>query len=51
MKVLGVRHHKGNDVELCAACGQYFRFGTMVVTDPGDSDIMKSMNQLRLQHK
>ena len=41
---LGVHHLKGNNVELCAACGQYFQIGTMVVTDPGDSDIMKSMN-------
>merc|ERR1712168_1571368 len=40
----GVHHFEGNNVELGTACGQYFRVGTMVVTDPGDSDIMKSMN-------
>merc|ERR1712183_1197747 len=40
----GVHHFKGNNCELGTACGQYFRVGTMVVTDPGDSDIMKTMN-------
>merc|ERR1712058_50638 len=39
----GVHHFKGNNVELGTACGQYFRIGTLVITDPGDSDIIKSM--------
>jgi len=39
----GVHHYKGNNVELGTACGQYFRVGTLVITDPGDSDIIKSM--------
>merc|ERR1739841_398492 len=39
----GVHHIKGNNVELGTACGQYFRVGTLVITDGGDSDIIKSM--------
>merc|ERR1711862_169483 len=40
----GVHHFKGNNVELGTACGQYFRIGTMVITDGGDSDIFKQFN-------
>ena len=40
----GVHHFKGNNVELGTACGQYFRVGTLVITDGGDSDIIKQFN-------
>merc|ERR1711874_342689 len=39
----GVHHYKGNNVELGTACGRYYRVGTLVITDPGDSDIIKTM--------
>merc|ERR1712200_229250 len=39
----GVHQVSGTNVELGTACGQYFRVGTMVVTDAGDSDILKTM--------
>ena len=39
----GVHHYKGTNVELGTACGKYFRVGTLVITDPGDSDIIRTM--------
>mmetsp|Transcript_1844 Transcript_1844/g.2596 ORF Transcript_1844/g.2596 Transcript_1844/m.2596 type:complete len:112 (+) Transcript_1844:118-453(+) len=39
----GVHHYTGNNVELGTACGRYYRVGCLSVTDPGDSDIIKSM--------
>ncbi|XP_019880572.1 60S ribosomal protein L30 [Aethina tumida] len=39
----GVHHYSGNNVELGTACGKYFRVCAMSITDPGDSDIIKSM--------
>ncbi|XP_023029284.1 ribosomal protein L30 [Leptinotarsa decemlineata] len=39
----GVHHYSGNNVELGTACGKYFRVCSMSITDPGDSDIIKSM--------
>uniref|UniRef100_A0AAR5NX52 Large ribosomal subunit protein eL30 n=2 Tax=Dendroctonus ponderosae TaxID=77166 RepID=A0AAR5NX52_DENPD len=39
----GVHHYTGNNVELGTACGKYFRVCAMSVTDPGDSDIIKTM--------
>ncbi|CAG9769492.1 unnamed protein product [Ceutorhynchus assimilis] len=39
----GVHHYTGNNVELGTACGKYFRVCAMSITDPGDSDIIKSM--------
>ncbi|KJE92423.1 ribosomal protein rpl30 [Capsaspora owczarzaki ATCC 30864] len=37
-----VHHYSGNNIDLGTACGKYFRVGTMSITDPGDSDIIKS---------
>ncbi|KAF2347309.1 60S ribosomal protein L30 [Hyalella azteca] len=39
----GVHHYNGTNVELGTACGKYFSVGTLVITDPGDSDIIRTM--------
>nr|ABW90362.1 putative ribosomal protein L30 [Sipunculus nudus] len=39
----GVHHYKGNNIELGTACGKFFRVTTLSITDPGDSDIIRSM--------
>lgn len=39
----GVHHYVGNNIELGTACGKYFRVCTLSITDPGNSDIIKSM--------
>ena len=39
----GVHHYSGNNIELGTACGKYFRVATLSITDPGDSDIIRSM--------
>ena len=41
----GVHHYSGNNNELGTACGKYFRVATLSITDPGDSDIIRSMPQ------
>ena len=38
----GVHHYSGNNIELGTACGKYFRVCTLAITDPGDSDIIRS---------
>lgn len=37
-----VQHYIGTNIELGTACGKYFRVCTMSITDPGDSDIIRS---------
>ena len=39
----GVHHYSGNNVDLGTACGKYFHVGALAITDPGDSDIIRSM--------
>nr|ACD65178.1 putative 60S ribosomal protein RPL30 [Phoronis muelleri] len=39
----GVHHYNGDNIELGTACGKYFRVCTLSITDPGDSDIIRSM--------
>ncbi|EHB08025.1 60S ribosomal protein L30 [Heterocephalus glaber] len=39
----GVHHYSGNDIELGTACEKYYRVCTLVIIDPDDSDIMRSM--------
>merc|ERR1712188_93837 len=39
----GVHHYAGNNIELGTACGKYFRVSVMSITDPGDSDIIRTM--------
>ncbi|CAD5119388.1 DgyrCDS8002 [Dimorphilus gyrociliatus] len=39
----GVHHYNGSNIELGTACGKYFRVCTMSITDPGDSDIIRTL--------
>merc|ERR1712215_382970 len=39
----GVHHYNGNNIELGTACGKYYPCCTLSITDPGDSDIIRSM--------
>merc|ERR1712071_419362 len=39
----GVHLYTGSNIELGTACGKYFRVCTLSITDPGDSDIIRSM--------
>ncbi|XP_055386970.1 60S ribosomal protein L30 [Condylostylus longicornis] len=38
-----VQHYSGTNIELGTACGKYFRVCTLAITDPGDSDIIRSL--------
>ncbi|KAF0853051.1 60S large subunit ribosomal protein eL30 (rpL30) [Andalucia godoyi] len=38
-----VHHYSGNNVDLGTACGKYYRCSSLAVTDVGDSDIVKSI--------
>eukprot|EP00166_Cyanidium_caldarium_P002967 ctg_286.g126 len=40
----GVHHFQGN-VQLGTACGKFFRCSCLGVTDPGDSDILKFVEE------
>ncbi|XP_039254915.1 large ribosomal subunit protein eL30 [Styela clava] len=46
----GVHHYSGNNIELGTACGKYFRVCTLTITDPGDSDIIRSMPSATADH-
>merc|ERR1711862_454531 len=37
----GVHHYTGNNIEL-TACGKFYRCSVLSITDPGDSDIIRS---------
>merc|ERR1711865_458420 len=39
----GVHHFNGDNNELGTACGKYYRVSTLSITDPGDSDIIRSL--------
>eukprot|EP00054_Salpingoeca_dolichothecata_P031401 m.263392 g.263392 ORF g.263392 m.263392 type:complete len:112 (-) comp26908_c0_seq1:111-446(-) len=39
-----VEHYKGDNIALGTACGKYFRVCTLGITDPGDSDIIRSIS-------
>lgn len=39
----GVHHYSGSNVDLGTACGKYFHVGSIAITDPGDSDIIRTM--------
>ncbi|XP_033283415.1 60S ribosomal protein L30-like [Orcinus orca] len=41
----GVHHYSGNNIELGTACGKYYRVWTLAIIDPGDSDIIRSMQE------
>ncbi|XP_045667746.1 60S ribosomal protein L30-like [Ursus americanus] len=39
----GVRRCSGNNIDSGTACGRYYRACALALTDPGDSDIVRSM--------
>eukprot|EP00441_Pelagodinium_beii_P044931 CAMPEP_0197619950 /NCGR_PEP_ID=MMETSP1338-20131121/886_1 /TAXON_ID=43686 ORGANISM="Pelagodinium beii, Strain RCC1491" /NCGR_SAMPLE_ID=MMETSP1338 /ASSEMBLY_ACC=CAM_ASM_000754 /LENGTH=158 /DNA_ID=CAMNT_0043189009 /DNA_START=408 /DNA_END=884 /DNA_ORIENTATION=+ len=39
----GVHHFAGDNNELGTACGRYYRVSCLSITDPGDSDIIRSL--------
>lgn len=39
----GVHEYHGNNIELGTACGKLFHVSMLSITDPGDSDIIRSM--------
>mmetsp|Transcript_8948 Transcript_8948/g.10365 ORF Transcript_8948/g.10365 Transcript_8948/m.10365 type:complete len:111 (-) Transcript_8948:93-425(-) len=41
----GVHHFAGNNVELGTSCGKFYRVSCLSITDPGDSDIIKSTSE------
>ena len=41
----GVHHYAGNNNDLGTACGKFFRVSCLSITDPGDSDIIKAMEE------
>lgn len=45
----GVHHYNGNNIELGTACGKYFRVCTLSITDPGDSDIIRTLPEAQPQ--
>lgn len=44
----GVHHYSGNNIELGTACGKYFRVCTLSITDPGDSDIIRTLPEAQV---
>merc|ERR1712151_756552 len=40
---VGVHHFSGDNNELGTACGRYYRVSCLSITDPGDSDIIRSL--------
>lgn len=41
-KNTGVHHYSGNNADLGTACGKFFRVSAVSITDPGDSDIIRT---------
>jgi len=39
----GVHHFHGDNNEMGTACGKYYRVSCLSITDPGDSDIIRSL--------
>mmetsp|Transcript_46859 Transcript_46859/g.124699 ORF Transcript_46859/g.124699 Transcript_46859/m.124699 type:complete len:113 (+) Transcript_46859:40-378(+) len=37
-----VHHYAGGNVDLGTACGKFYRVSSLSITDPGDSDIIRS---------
>merc|ERR1711998_550820 len=38
-----VHNFEGNNIELGTACGKLFAVSAMIISDPGDSDILESL--------
>ena len=43
---VGVHHYSGDNNDLGASCGKFFRVGMLSITDPGDSEIITVMPQM-----
>lgn len=41
----GVYHYNGNNIDLGTACGRFYRVGSLAITNPGDSDIIRATLQ------
>ncbi|KAM9073002.1 large ribosomal subunit protein eL30-like [Megaptera novaeangliae] len=41
----GVHHYSGNNIELGTACRKYYRVCTLAIIDPGDSGIIRGMQE------
>ncbi len=41
-----VHNYAGSTTDLGTACGKLFRVAAMSITDPGDSDILRSMEKM-----
>ena len=40
-----VHQYNGNNIELGTACGKLHRVGVLAIKNPGDSDILESLQQ------
>lgn len=38
-----VHNYEGNNLELGTACGKLFAVSSMIISDPGDSDILETL--------
>ena len=38
-----IHHYNGSNSDLGTACGKYFRVSVISITDPGDSDIVRTL--------
>jgi large subunit ribosomal protein L30e len=45
----GVHQYTGTNIDLGTACGKFFRVGVLSITDPGDSDIIKTLPEAQQQ--
>ncbi|CAD7690896.1 unnamed protein product [Nyctereutes procyonoides] len=43
MAQTGVRHHRGNNIELSSVCGKYYRVCMLAIIDSGDSDNIRNL--------
>ena len=41
-----VHHYAGNNNDLGTACGKYYRVSMLSITDPGDSDILRTAGEV-----
>jgi len=42
-----VEHYKGDNIALGTACGKYYRVGCLSIQDPGDSDIVRHVQEVQ----
>ena len=40
----GIHHFAGTNNDLGTACGRFYRVSVMAITDPGDSDILSTID-------